>query len=236
MLHAFNIKNVRRVLHDRPGEHKNAKNEDAVTSMVFTPLVFMTTSEASRCLALALGPGFTAVAGEMNFASHHVDFWPSDLSASSWNQRQDASRCEPDVVVRFRNGDGAYLAVLIEMKWDWKVTDEHLTREVARQRAAIREDHRWANATIVTATVAKHYPGRPAGIDVATTWIDILARLKDLQRRTGTLADGRPLHVWAELVGNFLERVDIRAFQGFADWAGLQPTFPQSPVFYRSAS
>jgi hypothetical protein len=54
MLDAFIKKGVRRVLEKGNDEHHNDKTEDAITSMVFTPLQFMSPDQALACFSAFL--------------------------------------------------------------------------------------------------------------------------------------------------------------------------------------
>jgi hypothetical protein len=81
LLHAFNQKNVRRTLLRTETEHSIEKTEDAVTSMVFSPLAFMEPEAALTCLTALIGPEGTGnLLGRMP-TEHDVEFWPKGLKA-----------------------------------------------------------------------------------------------------------------------------------------------------------
>ncbi len=133
MLHAFNQKNVRRVLATSGDEHTNDKNEDAITSMVFTPLAFMSPESALEVMKEIIGEQMVAAVADRRPISHEPSLWPSGLRSRAWDGDRLTS-CEPDLVVRFEFDAGAPMLLIGEMKWDWRVTPGHLEQETMRQR------------------------------------------------------------------------------------------------------
>jgi hypothetical protein len=155
MLHASNSKNVRRVLVMRTAEHRNEKNEDAITSMVFTPLAFMTATEAARCLTLMFGVEFQRLCGRA-LVRHKGELWPRDLKAP-YERGGPNTRCEPDVVIRFELCDGEHLTFIGEMKWDSGDTEGEIDHQLERES-------RWRSKCAVAAEAIDSWPSsRSAG-------------------------------------------------------------------------
>nr|QQZ48894.1 hypothetical protein JKL49_16545 [Phenylobacterium glaciei] len=81
MLHAFITKRVRRILARDRLEHTNAKNEDAITSMVFSPLAFMEAPQAMAALDQLLDGAVGRRAAGRTVAQHEIHLWPAGLQA-----------------------------------------------------------------------------------------------------------------------------------------------------------
>ena len=81
-------------------EHTSDKNEDAITSMVFTPLRFMAPGEALKCLR-AVVPSIAEVAlARGSPIDQNVTLWPPGLKARGWGG-PGQTRVEPDLVAEF---------------------------------------------------------------------------------------------------------------------------------------
>lgn len=207
MLHAFNQKNVRRVLLRGGDEHTIEKTEDAITSMVFSPIAFMSPPDALRCMLALLGPHLSKHTPADEVTEHEVHFWPGGLSAAGW--RDDTpTRCEPDLVVIFHFANRASVAVIGEMKWDWRMPLDELACELRRERVAVRQ---MTDAVQVQFGLAKYPPARNVGSVPVFSWIEVASRLGRLARDY----DVKAPRFWAEQVRHFLELADIKAFRGF---------------------
>ena len=86
MLDAFITKNVPPSSWNEQGAHRGDKNEDAITSMVFTPLHFMAPGEALKCLR-AVVPSIAEVAlARGSPIDQNVTLWPPGLKARGWGR------------------------------------------------------------------------------------------------------------------------------------------------------
>lgn len=226
MLHAFNRKNVRRVLASSGYEHSNEKNEDAITSMVFSPLSFMPPGSALEVLIILIGNRLgSAVNGRIPLR-HELQLWPSGLSAPSWDS-DCPSRCEPDFVARFDFGHDLPILVIGEMKWDWQTTADHLAIETARQRKALSEIHR--DATQIVFTVTKFALATTIKDTTQLTWTAVHRAATILAQRMPDTPEGR----WGELVGTFLMRAEQVAFQGFRS-SDFERVAATRPIFWNT--
>ncbi|MGA0601524.1 hypothetical protein ACO2Q3_12545 [Caulobacter sp. KR2-114] len=207
MLHAFITKKVRRILGRDGHEHTNGKDEDAITSMVFTPLTFMEAGEAFAALDQLLG-GALGQHSDANLPRRHtVHLWPSGLLAPSV-EGDELTGCEPDLVVVFEFEVGRRLVVIGEMKWDWKMAPAALDREVAREKVAVRS--RWPGEQLAFVLSKYPYRVRHRGFE-ALTWLDASSRLEQMEATAEQRASGR----WAILVRSFLALADVVGFGGF---------------------
>lgn len=226
MLHAFIIKRVRRILARDRLEHSNAKNEDAITSMVFSPLAFMEAPQAMAALDRLLdGAVCRSVAGRTPHR-HQIHLWPAGLQAPTW-AGDGVSRCEPDLVALFTFKTGPDLVLIGEMKWDWYMAPADLRREIDREIAAVGA--RWPGVQLPF--VLSKYPYRDGlkGVE-CLTWVDAANRLIPLERSGQETSPAR----WASLVREFLEIADIAGFGGFP--SGPTPVFTSRRFAFWSAT
>lgn len=227
MLDAFNIKNVRRVLAPRSHEHLNQANEDAITSMVFTPLRFMTAKAAFECLGLML-PGLDDCRRGRNLKDHKVEFWKTGLQAQGWAGIPH-TRVEPDLLVRFWFDGGAPLTVIGEMKWDWDIALDALETEVRRQRDAVAGAQR--DDTLFSFVLLRQLrPTRNTSPwNCAIDWFSVH---RDLSRalRSGEFASG-PVWEWLSSVSAFLIRAERATFSGMSGQYGPTPEL-SVPMFF----
>lgn len=152
MIHAFNQKNVRRLLVRSRAEHGLEKTEDAVTSMVFSPLDFMSAADALEALCTVTLHDRAELSGR-RLLRHDLQLWPSGLTAKAWND-DGHSRCEPDLLAKFEFADGPDLVFIGEMKWDWRMPKDALGAELRREREAVRRLH--PRADLVLFVISKH--------------------------------------------------------------------------------
>jgi hypothetical protein len=92
MLDAFIRKGARRILLTRTAEHQKDKNEDAITSMVFSPIQFMSAEDAFTCFKAVL-PNLPRRVTGRSVSSVHVEFWPSVMV--------EGARVEPDLEQKY---------------------------------------------------------------------------------------------------------------------------------------
>lgn len=232
MLHAFNQKNVRRVLaasvHDRQAEeHVNEKNEDGVTSMVFSPLTFMPTPSALEVLLAVIGDPLEAALRGRKVATHDIQFWPSGLRTTNWQGSQD-SRCEPDVLIHLTFTEGRPLTLIGEMKWDWLISADHLSEEIGRQRRAVAVAEPGAEQLVFAIT--KLRATRPPKGTVLRNWVQVERHARQLERNAAGTIAGR----WGALVSTFLRKAKQASFQGFHG-SDFEMLHTSTPVFWTEA-
>lgn len=223
MLHAFNQKGVRRIFDRSEDEHGVEKTEDAVTSMVFTPLAFMPAKEALQCLQLVIGAPSRNVVGDRVPSSHSVELWPRGLQATS--SEGSLTGCEPDLVASF-SFDEEVVIFVGEFKWEWRPSHEALATQLKRQRAAIK---RSTHSPICQFALGKYASApRVAGVPFIR-WIDVVARLRSF------LKDSHPsvASTWAQLVATFLEKADVTTFGGFPCLQHVPADWRRDPAFWR---
>jgi hypothetical protein len=206
MLHAFNIKNARRVLQPKASEHSIEKSEDAATSMVFTPLTFMTPKEALNCLEAFLGDAARRPIASRDPIRHTVELWPGGLLARSADG-DHLTRCEPDLVVSFDFEQGASVVFIGEMKWGWSMPAPDLRIELDREIEAVKRHLPKATQVVF---VISQYAYSPMNQVTLLTWKRVSSLLRLLARRAPETAASR----WADLVCTFLERADQFGFSG----------------------
>lgn len=227
MLHAFNQKNVRRVLTHPRRDHAIAKNEDGVTSMVFSPLVFMPPASSIAVLQEIVGRELViAVAGREPIACD-LTFWPSDLRAVG-RDGVGATRCEPDFIATLDFQSGASIIVVGEIKWDWAVPTDQLQQQLDRQLEAVA--HQYPGVIVIMLTITKQLPTPPLTGTTQRSWIDV-------HRAAATLAQGAPGAPeghWGTLVAEFLRRAEQMSFQGFS--GSRHVARPLQPVFWSQAA
>lgn len=226
MLHAFISKNARRILQPKGDEHSIEKAEDAATSMVFTPLAFMSSVEALACLCAVIGPPAYAAAAGRTPLSHKLDLWPQGLIAAS-TSREGMTRCEPDLVVGFDFEDGEELVFIGEMKWNWLMGASDLKAELAREVAAVQRIKPDAKQVVF---VVSQYAYEPMPMATVLTWRTFHARLRSLLEGDAR----RPSAIWADLVGQFLHRADQMGFTGIPE-IQTDESWTDAPAFWGNA-
>jgi hypothetical protein len=133
MLDAFLRKGVRKIL------TRNGRNmdEDAITSMVFTPLRFMEPEEALNCLRLILTRQLADLTRSRRVSAFSLEFWPKGLRSISATGAN--TRCEPDLVATVKFNDAPPLIIVGEMKWDSYPSKAELEAQIVRERNTIKE-------------------------------------------------------------------------------------------------
>lgn len=227
MLDAFNRKGVRRVLVTTKMEHVKDQNENAITSMVFTPLRFMSSVDAWRCLRACFDQLFDEELKQASIADLRVELWPIGMRAP--NEGGDLSRCEPDLVVDCQTVGGERIVIVGEMKWDWATEVDTLNRELDRQRQAVARDKTCKTVQFV---LLKHRLHQYRDLMAPSmSWADVHRRLRDILRRPDEERWGRVPLQWAEEVCQFLVLAEQTVFTGFNS-----VTVPQversAPIFF----
>lgn len=226
MLHAFNQKNVRRVLMNVRSDHKIGKDEDGVTSMVFTPLAFMSANAAAAVALEISGPTLADPFQGRIPCAHDIQLWPEGLRDRSWAETDRQTRCEPDFLLRFDFAAGPQVLLVGEVKWDWNVSSDHIQTEIDRQRRAVAA--RFPDTTVIVMIAITKYRLRATLTNVVErTWVQLHGAANALRMRDPQSAEGR----WGALVGAFLTRAEQIDFQGFT--LDAQVPAPNGSVFWK---
>ncbi|TDT92509.1 hypothetical protein DFO45_3266 [Azorhizobium sp. AG788] len=218
MLHAFNQKGVRRVLVPKSVEHLNDKNEDAVTSMVFSPLAFMTAADALAVIVKVLGTKVTVPVGKRDVVGHKVELWPQMLKSGP-----EMKRCEPDVVLTFTFDEGPELVIIGEMKWDWAISREALVEETTRQGKIFK---RSAKREVLQFVITKSHVKGLIPAFAQLTWNDVSGSANSLSGARTSYA----VSSWGKLVHDFLRRAGQLDFHGF-NYNERKPFSLKKPAF-----
>lgn len=207
MLDAFLKKGATQIL--ASSEHTNNKNEDAITSMVFTPLRFMNAKNALQCLQLILANALTGHIGSRTLKSVSLELWPRGLRSRSISAGKH-TRCEPDLLAKIQFNAGPGLVVVGEMKWDSYPSASQLATEIAREKAAVSDI---SNDVDILAFALVKYVGK--GFEKLKcelmSWTDVHRKLDDFLR------SGPPnsaCRAWALNISEFLTRAELTIFTG----------------------
>lgn len=230
MLDAFNKKGVRRVLSRSGIEHSNEKNEDAITSMVFTPLRFMERTQALKCFEVIFGRKLSDRLKSPVLASFLLELWPRELRTTS-NKLAKETRCEPDLVVRIGFTKGPSLLIVGEMKWDSYPSKTELENEINREKAALQSEN--PNADIWIFSLVKY---KKAGFDDLPchmlSWTEFHRKLNECRNDAPPASAYR---TWIEDVSAFLTLAEQTIFTGIRrTYAVGLPALGSNPIFYRT--
>jgi hypothetical protein len=229
MLDAFNKKGVRRVLSRSGIQHSNEKNEDAITSMVFTPVRFMEWDEALRCLDVIFGSKLSDRLKSRVLTSFSLELWPSGLRTAS-NTLAKQTRCEPDLVAYISFSAGPPLLIVGEMKWDSYPSKTELENEISREKAALQSKN--PNADILIFSLVKYVR---AGFDELPcqilSWTEFHRRLNEYLEFAPQASSYR---MWIEDVSAFLTLAEQTIFTGIKSTYALLPALGSEPIFYLS--
>jgi hypothetical protein len=211
MLDAFVKKHVRRILLTRAAEHQNNKNEDAITSMVFTPIRFMAAEDAFMCLKAIL-PQLPARLAGRSATSVKIELWPSIAVGDV--------RVEPDLRAEVQFMDGSPLVMIGEMKWESVITKEQILRETE----AVKGKDAYIFAIVKS---RRSSTAVELGCDELRTWTDVHRSVLELS------SSHLPVRNWATLVSQFLQIAEQLVFSGFGDINLAElPSLDQSVMFF----
>lgn len=212
MLDAFVKKGVRRVL-TTAREHAVARNEDAVVSMVFTPVRFMAVGDALRCIDLVSDGLLSRSLRGRAILNLEIELWPNGYSAPSLDGG-GITRCEPDLLITALLEGGSTMCVVGEAKWDWHPDAQALSSEVERQRRAVRGRH--PDAEYACFSVVKNRKRQYDGLRVELcTWTEFYDRL---DRKVRSVEDHGAVKRWALSVREFLRIAEQASFSGFSTY------------------
>jgi hypothetical protein len=215
MLDAFIRKGVRRIL------ARNGRNmdEDAITSMVFTPLRFMEPEQALNCLRLILTKQLADLTRSRRVSAFSLELWPKGLHSISATGAD--TRCEPDLVATIQFNEGSPLIIVGEMKWDSYPSKTELEAQIVRERNTIKAAN--PNAAILMFAFVKFKKQYMGG-----------ERHQALNRYLSTTpAQEFVRRRWASDISEFLVRAEQTIFTGIKEDCGPLPEADLGPVFYR---
>jgi hypothetical protein len=215
MLDAFVSKGVRHILPMRGTERVRNQNEDAITSMVFTPLRFMSARDSLICLKMIL-PSLDARVAERSILSTSIELWPAKLRDSR------GRRVEPDLRAELQFSDGSSLIVIGEMKWESLITREQIQRET---ECAVQQD-------CYVFAIVKNKSDLTAdklGCSFLSSWKEVHSRLACHLGYDETSAPS----IWAALVSKFLNKAEQLVFTGFSADDLALAFADQKTIFFR---
>jgi hypothetical protein len=201
MLDAFVQKGIRSILLTRGAERKLNQNEDAITSMVFSPISFMSPDQAFKCLNAIL-PCLRTKIGERHVKSIDVSFWP--LGGRAYSIKLDKmTPVVPDLKVTLSFESDPPLVLVGEMKWDAPITNEQIKRE----RESVNGEDAYIFA--IVKNKGKHTADK-LKCDALYSWKDVHSNIDP-----GRFEAGSPSRRWACLVTKFLHLAEQLIFSGF---------------------
>jgi hypothetical protein len=233
MLDAFIRKGVRKILSRSGREHTNEMNEDAITSMVFTPLRFMEPVEALNCFRLILTRQLAELTRSRRVSSFSLKFWPVGLRSNSTIGAK-TTRCEPDLVVSFEFKEGPPVIIIGEMKWDSYPSKDQLEAQILRERNAIKELNPKAEILMFAFVKFKKQYMEGEGFHRAGCQVFGWTEFHQvLNRYLGTSpAQDSAQRRWASDISEFLIRAEQTIFTGIKEDYGPLPAADLA-VFYR---
>lgn len=204
MLDAFNKKNVRRLLVTRTSEHIPQRNEDAITSMVFTPLRFMQFADAHKCLELLFNERFPHGDGCSSAIQQlDIELWPRI-------RNPQVGVCEPDLVVKIHYVTDCRIILVGEMKWEWRLSASDLNAQLRRQKEAT--EHAEPDAKVFPFAIVSYKTHEHGNCEFPVfTWKDVHRQLQ-LPRHISSLIVRR----WCESITEFLHKAEQTVFAGFS--------------------
>jgi hypothetical protein len=227
MFDAFNKKYVRKILARSWTEHSIEKNEDAITSMIFTPLRFMEGTEALSCFNVIFGNKLTDRQQSRVVSSFALELWPRGiLTASSAIAKE--TRCEPDLVANINFNEGPPLVLVGEMKWDSYPSKTELEREVNREQAALTALNPDADLLIFALVkyLKEGFDQLPCHV---LSWTEFHRRLN---ASLNFARQGSACRTWIEEVSKFLTLAEQTIFTGITQNYGALPVLGPKPIFY----
>jgi hypothetical protein len=228
VLDAFIKKGVRKIVLSQPDEHAHAHNEDAITSLVFSPIRYMETNDAMRTFKIfLLEEEFGVLYAARRVVSVSLDLWPRSFRATSSNGGA-ITRAEPDLLLKLSFSDGTNAAVVGEMKWEWELPLSEIQSQINREVSAVQAA----------------LPGFEVfSFGIVTSWRNDFAHLNSkiitwtefhrrLQAATVTNKPDDPVAHWASDVCKFLTKANLTVFNGFRLSYGWTPP-SNAEIFYR---
>jgi hypothetical protein len=167
-------------------------NLNAITSMVFTPLKFMSAGEAFACLTAIL-PNLKKIAGKRSIQSLKIDLWPSGWQATSISSDRK-TRVEPDLTAELQFTCDPPIFLVGEMKWGSPFT----AGQIGRERESVGENGYVFAVVKNRGTLTRE----GLGCDELRTWKEVHRSALDAGKY---FAAGSPSQSWGTLIAEFLE-------------------------------
>lgn len=221
MLHAFARNKSRayqRYLGVREASEPRVSSEDEIASIIFGPLDFLPASDNWKLWKLVLqSHASKEMSGELPPDYFSDSFLPSACTFAFWPRKD---KIEPDILVKFLDGQGGVRTLLIELKWDAGLSgDNQLEKQWLDYQSG---DH--ANTLHVFIAKRMGSPldrkiwaspgpnGMPGSRLRRVRWHEFKHEIVKLAGLPGT---SDSLKRWCALVSGFLRQVGIRPFIGF---------------------
>lgn len=217
----------KRYLRERDGEERKVCQEDEITSIIFGPLDFLSPTDGHRFWQRVLK------------AAGHAEFLPATpplkMSMDMWARRKYVA-IEPDIVITMDWAVDVQRILLIELKWEAKLSDNQLQKQwqkyLKNDAQCDQALHLFIAKTIsegVQARTSKDVWQKGDSL-VLLPWLKIRTALGDFSKEASAL--GR----WAKLADHFLERVGIAKFSGFDQLSSCVAPLPILPhtLFWHS--
>jgi hypothetical protein len=207
-------------------------DEDAITSMVFSPLRFMEPEEALNCLKLILTRQLAHLTRSRRASAFSLEFWPKGLrSISAAGAR---TRCEPDLVATVEFNEGQPIIIVGEMKWDSYPSKADLEAQIVRELNAIKEAN--PKAEILMFAFVKFKKQYVEGDEFSRADCQVFEWTEfhqALHRYLTSPQQDSAQRRWASDVSKFLIHAAQTIFTGIKEDYGPLPVADLGPVFYR---
>lgn len=220
MLHAFarnKSKAFTRYLGVRNPAEPRVSSEDEITSILFGPHEFLSASDNWALWRLLLqSHGSHTVSGALppDYFDH---FAPSACTFEFWPRKNNI---EPDLLIRFSDGQGRTRSLLVELKWDAGPSGaDQLEKQWLRYQGS---EHDSSLHVFIAKRLDLPDDMRPwawqgsGGLEGrrlrALRWHEFQHQIVKLAGLPGTSG---PLGRWCTLASSFLNQVGIRPFVGF---------------------
>jgi hypothetical protein len=234
MLHAFARNKSRayqRYLGVREASEPRVSSEDEITSLIFGPLDFLPASDNWKLWQLVLqSHASREESGALPSDYFSDSFSPNACMLQFWPRKDNI---EPDLVIKFSDGQGGMRSLLIELKWDADVSgDDQLEKQWLRYQSG---EHAHSLHVFIAKRMGSLPPDRTpwncpgadgsAGSRLrAIRWHEFKHEIVKLARLPDTSV---PLERWCQLASGFLRQVGIRQFAGFHTSVHLADAIPE---------
>lgn len=170
--------------------------EDVITSTLFGILRFVDHGTTLDVISILLGIDLRS---KTTFVE--LKLWPQFRL-----QNGSGQFVEPDIIVD-GVGDGGSWRLIIEIKWDDRLTLDQVDRQLAACTAGFKKGQNCFHYSIIKSADAAVFASRETK---TIQWYDVLRRL----RAAGSGARLTKASVWAADAASFLEKLEIGAFVG----------------------
>lgn len=229
MLHAIH-KNKTRVYnrykgHPTPDE-KRVSEEDEITSIVFSPLTFMS-PEDNAYFWHFISSKKLAINKSSPPLSSTIEMWPSRTSSETGN------RIEPEILINLIYPD-TKITLIVELKWNAPLSENQLQKQWCNFLESAEQENGvqiFIGRDTSTAIKAKEEPDK--WIDpnklIILSWSEIIALLGSEDFKGSEI-----LKSWSKLLCDFMSKLGIRAFKGFNELSDPHPVKITEPIFFHN--